>query len=213
MARDLRLVVRALATIGGLALTLGLAAAVMGFIAVKKGFSARDEPSAAEAVIARALRTFSIPSRYEKLNNPVTATPQVVASAKAHWADHCAGCHANDGSGSTVIGKNLFPRAPDMRANATQKLSDGELYFIIENGIRLTGMPAWGDGKDDNQASWELVVFIRQLPKLTAEEVDAMKALNPRSARAVREDEDDERFLNDEDNEDATEHSHQGTTE
>ena len=60
-------------------------------------------------------------------------------------ADHCATCQANGGSGQTEIGQNLYPKAPDMRLPRTQNLRDGEIYYIINNGVRLTGMPAWGE--------------------------------------------------------------------
>ena len=78
------------------------------------------------------------------------------------------------------MGRGLYPRAPDMRLPATQSLSDGELFYIIENGVRLTGMPAWSshEAKDD---SWHLVHFIRHLPKLTPAEVEEMKTLNPKA--------------------------------
>jgi len=66
----------------------------------------------------------------------------LIAEAKAHFADHCAICHANNGSGNTEIGRNLYPKAPDMRLPQTLNLTDGELYYTIHNGIRLTGMPA-----------------------------------------------------------------------
>ena len=71
------------------------------------------------------------------------ATPEVIAAGMAHYADHCAACHANDGSAETQIGLGMYPRPPDMRQPATQTLTDGELFYIIENGVRLTGMPAW----------------------------------------------------------------------
>jgi len=51
-----------------------------------------------------------------------------------HWADHCAGCHANDGSGESLMGKRTYPPAPDMRLAATQQMTDGELFYIIQNG-------------------------------------------------------------------------------
>jgi hypothetical protein len=83
-----------------------------------------------------------------------------------------------------------------MRAQATQQLTDGELFSIIENGIRLTGMPAWGTGTPDGErASWSLVHFIRRLPSLTPEDVARMEALNPRSFDEFREEEEARRFL------------------
>ena len=96
------------------------------------------------------------------------------------------------------MGRNLYPRAPDMTLAATQALSDGELYSIIENGIRLTGMPAWGKGepgKHDSWDSWALVAFIRHLPRLTPEELTEMKKLNPVSSREMNEAKEEEDFL------------------
>jgi mono/diheme cytochrome c family protein len=72
------------------------------------------------------------------------STPEVLSAARSHFADHCASCHGNDGSRKTEIGWNLYPKAPDMRLPETQNLTDGEIYYIIHNGIRLTRMPAWG---------------------------------------------------------------------
>jgi len=100
--------------------------------------------------------------------------------AREHFADHCAQCHANNGSGDTEMGKNLYPRAPDMRLPATQNLSDGELYYIIRNGVPLTGMPAWGEPHtDQDDESWQLVLFIRHLSHLTPEEIKDMENYNP----------------------------------
>jgi hypothetical protein len=81
-----------------------------------------------------------------------------------------------------------------MRSPATQELTDGELFYIIENGVRLTGMPAWG-GAGTAEGSWHLVHFIRHLPKLTDEEKSRMEALNPRSPAEWRALEDEEAFL------------------
>ena len=65
----------------------------------------------------------------------------------------------------------MYPPAPDMREADTQNMTDGELFYIVQNGIRLTGMPVWGSGSDhDAEDSWKLVRFIRHLPKLTVEE-------------------------------------------
>ena len=70
----------------------------------------------------------------------------------------------------------------------TQNLSDGELFWIIENGIRFTGMPAWSTGTQDGEtASWHLVHFIRRLPKLTPEEIKEMESLNPKSPAEIRQ--------------------------
>ena len=133
--------------------------------------------------------------------------------AMEHFADHCAVCHANDGSGNAMIGKGLSPKPPDMRLATTQSLTDGELYYIIHNGIRFTGMPAFGEDKPDkpDEDSWKLVHFIRHLPKLTEDEVQTMKKLNPKSPADLAEEEQFRRFLAGEDSppEEPAHHHHQ----
>lgn len=88
----------------------------------------------------------AVPAGAQEQTSPIGDSSEVLAEARAHWADHCAGCHANNGSGETEMGKHMYPPAPDMRAADTQTLTDGELFYIVQNGIRLTGMPAWGSG-------------------------------------------------------------------
>ena len=149
---------------------------------LRRGFSAHDEPSAVEAFAARTMRSWAVPADLRGEENPLKLTPAVLADGRAHWADHCATCHGNDGKGRTAIGEHLYPRAPDMTLPRTQELSDGALFAIIENGIRLTGMPGWGDGTAESAyGSWSLVHFVRRLPRLTPEEIAAMEALNPKT--------------------------------
>ena len=94
------------------------------------------------------------------------------------------------------MGQGLFPKAPDMRQPATQQLTDGELFYIIENGVRFTGMPAWSTGAPDGeQASWHLVHFIRALPTLTPEQIAQMEGLNPKPPEEIRRQIEEERFL------------------
>jgi hypothetical protein len=94
------------------------------------------------------------------------------------------------------MGRGLYPKAPDMRLDATQQLSDGELFYIIEHGIRFTGMPGWRNGTEAGEQSWQLVHFMRHLPKLTEAELETMKARNPRSPDEIRYEIEEERFLN-----------------
>ena len=177
-------------------ITLGVAgAAAYGWVTIRRGFSARDNPSALEAYLAKTARNLSIPPSERDAKNPIAPTAEVLSEARAHFADHCATCHGNDGSGKTEIGQNLYPKPPDMRQPETQNLTDGQIYYIIHNGIRLTGMPAWGGpGKDDD--SWKLVLFIRHLPQMTPQEMKAMEPFNPKSAAERSEQEDEQRFLN-----------------
>ena len=180
-------------------LFLILAASVVaiagGVVAIHHGFSARDQPSTLETYVARTARSLAVPSSAKNEKNLFTSSPELLAEARAHFADHCAICHANNGSGNTEIGRNLYPKAPDMRLPQTQSLTDAELYYTIHNGIRLTGMPAWGaDVKDED--SWKLVLFIRHLSQLTPEEEREMEALNPKGSGEQQEEQEEEQFLN-----------------
>ena len=165
-------------------------------LVLRRGISARDEPTAVEVLAARSLRHLAVPRAAQAAVNPVPSGPEVLARARAHFADHCASCHGNDGRGQTAIGRNLYPRAPDMAQADTQSLSDGEIFSIIKNGVRLTGMPAWGeDTPAGDRETWELVHFIRHLPKLTVEELAEMGALNPRGREEWEQEEAARRFL------------------
>lgn len=145
------------------------------------GFSAREKPSRLEALLARHARRIATPHGARELKNPVQATPLAIAEARDHFADHCATCHANNGSGRTQINAGLYPPAPDMRRSDTQDLTDGEIFYIIKNGIRFTGMPGWGG---DDEENWKLVLFIRHLPELTSQELELMKEVNGQEAEA-----------------------------
>jgi mono/diheme cytochrome c family protein len=156
---------------------------------------ARQAPSQPETALARFFRSLSLPSGASQNKNPFALSPELLQEASRHFADHCASCHGNDGGGNTEMGRNLYPPAPDLRLGATQKLSDGELYYIIHNGVRWTGMPAWGEPGED-AGSWKLVWFVRHLPHLTADELHDMERFNPHSAAEREEEKQEEDFLN-----------------
>src|SRR5450756_1343603 len=179
-------------------IVVGLCLAMLAFCVVglvRRGIGTRDEPTPAEALAARTLKRLAMPRRASGLKNPLPDSEGTVAVGRAHFADHCASCHGNDGKGQTGMGRNLYPRAPDMALAATQSLSDGEIYWIIENGIRLTGMPAWGKGGDQDEETWALVSFIRHLPHAAEQEIREMKRLNPKSAAELEEESAAETFL------------------
>ena len=176
-----------------LLVVVAIAAGLAAYSIVRRGLSTREQPSGVETFIARTMRRLATPSAARSQANPVAVTPEVMDEALAHFADHCASCHANDGSGATEMGRSFYPPAPDMRAGGTKALTDGELFSIIEHGIRLTGMPAWGTGTPEGeQQSWALVHFIRRLPSLSAEDIARMEELNPRSPQQVREEDGDQ---------------------
>jgi mono/diheme cytochrome c family protein len=162
-----------------------------------RGVSARPQPSAIESRLALFMRSWMTPATYKGLKNPVSATEDNFVAAREHFADHCASCHGNNGGGETEMGRNLYPKAPDMRLPRTQQLSDGELFYIIENGVMLTGMPGWSTGTPEGEkASWQLVHFIRRLATLTPEDLAVMEQHNPVSRAVIEEERAVEDFLN-----------------
>lgn len=171
-------------------------AALFGWSQIRRGFSARATPSRMEMFLARTARSLAIPASYKTMRNPFPATPENIKAGMEHFADHCAVCHGNDGSADTMFGKNMYPKPPDLRQSETKKKTDGELYYTIQNGVRLSGMPAFGEehGTDDSK-TWYLVAFIRHLPSLSAEEETEMEKLNPKSPAEQSEENEEEEFL------------------
>ena len=159
------------------------------------GLSSRATPTSFEALLARNARHLAIPADARKKQNPIAASPENLRDARLHFADHCAICHGNEGTGDTMIGKGLYPKPPDLRAAETQKLSDGELFWIIENGVRFTGMPAFGGTHGSEEDSWKLVQFIRHLPQLSTDERMEMERYNPKGPGDRAEENEEEDFL------------------
>jgi mono/diheme cytochrome c family protein len=158
---------------------LAFAAAGYGLTLVRRGFSALGTPSAIEEFAATTARKLAVPSTYRQLHNPLQPSAENIRAGMEHFSDHCATCHANDGSGQSFFGKGLYPKPPDLRAAATQNKSDGELYYTIDNGVRLSGMPAFSEAHTPEK-TWRLILFIRHLPQITPEELNEMKMLNPK---------------------------------
>ncbi len=145
------------------------------------GFSARTTPNKLEAYLARKVRSLAVEPTVRDRKNPIEPTELSIAEGRDHFADHCATCHANDGSGRTMLGSNMYPPTPDMRLEETQRLTDGEIFSIIRNGIRFTGMPGFGGEDEEN---WKLVLFIRRIPNLSTKELELMREVNNLDAEA-----------------------------
>ena len=144
------------------------------------GLRGQPTPGAIETRVAGLFRSLAVPGDIKAKKNPLAASEDAFWAGLEHYAKYCSPCHANNGSGEkTAFGNGLYPKPPDLRE--TQDLSDGELFYIIENGVRFTGMPAFGTGTPDEAGEkqlWQLVTFVRRLPKLTSDELGRMEALN-----------------------------------
>jgi mono/diheme cytochrome c family protein len=151
-------------------ITILLLAVVVGifiFATVRRGALAADEePGRFERSIAAQLVRLSIPPEADRQSNPFGGTADAWQTARDHYQDHCAICHGRDGRGGTEIGKNMYPRVPDLSHAEVQNRSDGALFYIIQNGIRWTGMPAWKQEHSPDE-TWQLVAFLRKIPTLT----------------------------------------------
>src|SRR3954466_2862498 len=107
--------------LGGALSLLAVQVFIAGLVLARaRGLSAREAPTAIEGWIARRARDAALPSQAKGRANPLPKRPESMADARAHWADHCTVCHANDGSGETTMGKHMYPPAPDMRKSDTQ---------------------------------------------------------------------------------------------
>jgi predicted CXXCH cytochrome family protein len=151
-------------------LSVAILAAICAGILLR-GFSARSEPSSFEKVLARTVRNLAIPSGPRHQTNPWKATPETLKEGREHFTARCAICHGTDGRGMTQLGRSLYPRVPDLLSPETQRLRDGEIHYIIENGVQLTGMPGWNNPHEETEDdSWKLVLFIRDLRPLPPQE-------------------------------------------
>ncbi len=151
-------------------------AGVLVYWVFSHGFSAREEPSSMEKAIVRRMRKIAIPSGASQLKNPEPVNEENLSEARAHFVEHCSVCHGIDGRGGATFGRNMYPKVPDLTLADTQRLSDGELFYVISSGIRFSGMPAFG-GEDSPQEIWHLVTFLRRLPQLSPEELKRMQEM------------------------------------
>jgi predicted CXXCH cytochrome family protein len=155
-----------------LLVVIGLAALIVicAALLIIRGFPATSEPSRIERLAARTVRNLAIPRKAGREKNPLPVSADNLQTGREIFLAQCANCHGVDGSGRARVGQNLYPRVPDLRAQPTQNLSDGEIHYIIQNGVQFTGMPAWGNPHQQSNDIWQLVMFIRNLQPLTKAE-------------------------------------------
>jgi mono/diheme cytochrome c family protein len=129
------------------------------FLFVKtRGLSAQHKPSNLEYAIANFALAQSIPRSSKAMKNPVKGSAEVLTEARRDFHEHCAICHGDDGLGKTKTAAGMSPEVPDLHADHVQEWTDGELFFIIKNGVRFTGMPGWNF---DDARIWRLVLNVR----------------------------------------------------
>lgn len=107
--------------------------------------------------------------------NPLANDPGAAGAGLLHYKASCLSCHGAKDIDTAEFAKGLNPGPPMLDMKDSQKLSDGELFWVVSNGIRSTGMPAFSPTHKENEI-WQIVAFVRHLPKLTDDEIARLKA-------------------------------------
>jgi mono/diheme cytochrome c family protein len=145
-----------------------LAAAVV-LTAGLPDFSAARPPSGMEERLARFALDRSIARHATAARNPLAGSDRAARAGLELYRVHCVSCHGAPGVDPTDAGASLNPPAPGLTLPRVQRRPDAELRWIVANGVRMTGMPAFGPSRSDEEI-WQLVTAVRRLPALTAEE-------------------------------------------
>lgn len=138
------------------------------------GCTAHKQPSKVERTLANMAKDIVIPIEAEKLKDPLPVNDEVVQQGQQIYLRSCALCHGTDGHGRTDLGRAMYPPAMDLTSPHVQHWNDAELFWIIQNGVRLTGMPSWKSTLSETD-TWKLVSFIHNLPGLNAPGPAAVK--------------------------------------
>jgi mono/diheme cytochrome c family protein len=158
---------------------IGLGIALLGCVVVAAtgafDVAAVSPPSKFEKKVADFTLRRSVARRAPRTPNPQAASPEVWRAGLAHFKENCVMCHGAPGVDESEFGQGLNPPAPDLTLPAIQKMTDGELFWIVSNGIRMTGMPAFSPTHKPEEV-WKIVSFVRHLPELSDEEQKALKA-------------------------------------
>ena len=140
--------------------------------------TAHDKPSTVETALANVAKDIVIPIQAESRKNPLHSNEQTLGQGKEVYLQSCALCHGTDGHGKTALGQDMYPPAMDLTSPHVQHWDDSDMYWIIQNGVRLTGMASW-KGVISDQDTWKLVLFIRNLPELVSAEAGRSKQAQP----------------------------------
>lgn len=139
------------------------------------------KPSRIETAIARRLVVLSIPASVRRQSNPNPPNSDAWRAGAERFQEHCAFCHGTDGRGRSEVAQKMYPPVPDLADPAIQKMSDGAIFAVIQNGVRWTGMPAFRSAHTPDE-TWKLVSFVRKVPQLTAQELRDLGASGQTSA-------------------------------
>ena len=135
--------------------------------------AATDPDSAMTEWMLHTTMRRSVAMRSSGIVAPKSFTEAQARDGFGEFSAMCAGCHGAPGRMRSAVGKGLRPRAPDL-AQAARNWDSGSLFWIVKNGIKMTGMPAFGPTHDD-QTIWNVVAFVSRLPDMTPEQYKQME--------------------------------------
>lgn len=149
-----------------IAWTILVLAVVLIVIALMRfNLSALPEPGPVETLLSNRAKHFFV---HRASRRGIPPRPlDIKTSAEnggTHYGLDCSICHADDGRGQRSPGQWMYPRAADLTSRQVQSYSDQELFWIIQNGIRFTGMPAFAKVETEDHI-WDLVNYVRTLPR------------------------------------------------
>ena len=141
-----------------------LAVVLIAIASIRFNLSALPEPGPFETSVSnRGKRFFVHRASQQGIPPRPVNTKASIERGGEHYGLDCSVCHADDGHGQRSPGQWMHPRAADLTSKETQSYSDDELFWIIQNGIRFTGMPAFGKVETPDHI-WDLVNYVRTLP-------------------------------------------------
>ena len=137
-------------------------------------WSATRKPGEVERKLASYVTSAWIRRNADAQSNPFRPTPENLKAGEGDFDEHCSGCHGLTASGENRLEADFYPPVAKLTGD-TQKWSDGELYFIVANGIRLTGMPGFGKQHDPKEI-WGMILWVRHLAQLSPSEKVAIES-------------------------------------
>ena len=167
-------------TCAGAIIVLVIVAAIVGLAAMYSGIISVAANYPDKAIVAWALSTtmdHSVQRHAAGIKVPALDDPAMVQTGFGHYRGMCVGCHGAPGVEIGEMGRALNPEPPKL-TEAAGDWKSNELFWIIKNGVRMSGMPAWGASHSDNEI-WAIVAFARKLPSMKPAEYQALNRQVP----------------------------------
>jgi mono/diheme cytochrome c family protein len=159
----------------GVVVTVLVGLAIGGFILATGRFNvAANAPPDFTEKLAPWVLNKALERRAREVTDPIAKDPGAVARGMADYREDCLPCHAAPGVDAAEFQEGMNPTPPDIDAEVVRNLSDAKLFWVIKNGIRMTGMPAFGVNQTDDEIR-DIVAFVRHVPQLTDAELQALK--------------------------------------